>query len=182
MNIELRRALTIEDYLAWSESQVERVRSELINGQIVLMAAEQVKHVRIKGALFMAFAGAISRAGLACHALTDGVAVRIDNHTAYEPDACVYCGPELPGEAMVVPNPVIVAEVLSPTSRHHDTSAKLIGYFKLPSVAHYLVIDPDLRTVAHHARDQAPVTLGAGALRLDPQGIDIAIADVLGDV
>jgi Uma2 family endonuclease len=182
MNIELRRALTIEDYLAWSESQVERVRSELINGQIVLMASEQVKHVRAKFALAVALTNAIARAGLACHALTDGVAVRIDNHTAYEPDACVYCGPELPGEAMVVPNPVIVAEVLSPTTRHHDTSAKLIGYFKLPSVAHYLVIDPDLRTVTHHARGGALVTLGSGVLCLDPPGLEIAVGDLFGNV
>jgi Uma2 family endonuclease len=178
MNIELRRAMTVEDYLAWAETQVEHVRSELINGQIVLMAAEQLKHVKIKGALFMALAGAISRAGLACHALTDGVTIRIDDHTAYEPDALVYCGDELPGEAMVVPNPVIVVEVLSPTSRHHDTSAKLIGYFKLPSVVHYLVIDPDLRTVTHHARGSAPVTLGTGALRFDPPGIEIAVRDL----
>jgi Uma2 family endonuclease len=46
---------------------------------------------------------------------------------------------------------VIVVEVISPTSAHSDTSAKLIGYFKLPSVQHYLVIDPDARTVTHHS-------------------------------
>lgn len=180
MNIELRRAMTVEDYLAWGEAQPERVRAELINGQIVPMAPEQIKHVKIKGALFMALAGAISRAGLACHALTDGATIRIDDHTAYEPDACVYCGDELPDDAMVVPDPVIVVEVLSPTSRHHDTSAKLIGYFKLPSVAHYLIVDPDLRVVTHHTRDRDPVTLSAGLLRLDPPGIELAVADLLG--
>lgn len=180
MNIELRRALTVEDYLAWGEAQTERVRAELINGQIVLMAAEQLKHVKAKGALFMALTNAISRAGLACHALTDGVMIRIDDHTAYEPDALVYCGDELPGEVMVVPAPFIVAEVLSPTSRHHDTSAKLVGYFKLESVAHYLIIDPDARTVTHHTRDAAPVTLSTGTLHLDPPGIRLEVTNLLG--
>jgi Uma2 family endonuclease len=180
MNIELRRAMTVEEYLAWGASQPERVRAELINGQIVVMAAEQLKHVKTKFAVASALNMAIIRAGILCHALTDGAAIRIDEHTAYEPDACVYCGEELPGEAMVVPAPVIVAEVLSPTSRHHDTSAKLIGYFKLPSVAHYLVVDPDLRTVTHYTRDDAPATLRDGTLRLDPPGIELAVADLLG--
>jgi Uma2 family endonuclease len=61
--------------------------------------------------------------------------VRIDDHTAYEPDALVYCDDNLAPDAMLIPNPIIVVEVLSPTTRHGDTSAKLIGYFKLPSVA-----------------------------------------------
>jgi Uma2 family endonuclease len=94
---------------------------------------------------------AIARAGAPCHALIGGVGVRIDEHTAYEPDAPVYCGSELPNSAMIVPNPVIVVEVLSPTTEHHGTSAKLIGYFKLASVHHYLVIDPDEHVVTHHA-------------------------------
>jgi Uma2 family endonuclease len=180
MNIDLRRTMTVEDYLSWGDSQTERARAELISGQIVLMAPEQLKHVETKFAIALGLTMAVRRAGLDCHVLTDGATIRIDDHTAYEPDACVYCGDELPGEAMVVPNPVIVAEVLSPTSRHHDTSAKLIGYFKLASVAHYLIIDPDLRTVTHHARDRAAAALSTGVLRLDPPGIEIAVADRFG--
>ncbi len=172
--------MTVEDYLAWGVAQTERVRSELINGQIVLMAPEQLKHVQAKFAAVLALTSAIRRAGLDCHALTDGATIRIDDHTAYEPDACVYCGEELPGDAMVVPNPIIVAEVLSPTSRHHDTSAKLIGYFKLPSVVHYLIIDADLCTVTHHARNRVPAVLSTGALQLDPPGIEVAVADLFG--
>jgi Uma2 family endonuclease len=85
---------------------------------------------------------------------------------------------------MKLPDPIIVVEVLSPTSVHMDTSAKLIGYFKLPSVRHYLVIDPDVRTVTHHARgadDQMSAqTLSAGTLRLDPPGIEIDVAELFG--
>ena len=73
------------------------------------------------------------------------------------------------------------SEVLSPTtSRHHDTSAKLIGYFKLPSVVHYLIIDADLCTVTHHARNRVPAVLSTGALQLDPPGIEVAVADLFG--
>jgi Uma2 family endonuclease len=60
--------------------------------------------------------------------------VRIDETTAHEPDAVVYCGPRLPASAIEVPNPVIVVEVLSSSSRHIDAQIKLAGYFRLPSV------------------------------------------------
>jgi Uma2 family endonuclease len=146
------------------------------------MAPERVTHNRIKSNLVVVFRSSIAAAGLGCEVFTDGMTVPIDKHTAYEPDASVRCGSPLPGNQMTVPDPVIVAEVLSPTTRHHDTSAKLIGYFKLPSVAHYLVIDPDLRTVTHHARGGALVTLGSGVLCLDPPGLEIAVGDLFGDV
>src|SRR6185295_188256 len=104
--------------------------------------------------------------------------------TAYEPDASVRLGPPLPGKDMKVPDPVIVAEVISPSSAHSDTSAKLIGYFKLPSVRHYLVIDPDARTVTHHFRGAdgavASATLASGALQLDPPGLTVNLADLFG--
>jgi Uma2 family endonuclease len=106
--------------------------------------------------------------------------VRIDDHTAYEPDAMVYCGEVPAPDSLQVSNPVIVVEVLSPTTAHTDTSAKLIGYFKVPSVAHYLVIDPDARTVTHYARGGTPNLHHGGPLRLDPPGLDVTVEDLLG--
>jgi Uma2 family endonuclease len=179
MNVALRKVMTVEEYLAWADAQPERSRTELINGQIVAMAPERVGHVEAKLAAVIALKTAIARAGLPCHALTDGVAVKVDDHTAYEPDALVYCGAKLPGHSMIVPNPVIVVEVLSPTTAHTDTSAKLVGYFKLSSVYHYLIINVDLRTVTHHARGadgpRPGLTLRSGILPLDPPGLEIEI-------
>ena len=182
MNIALRRPFTVEEYLAWASAQTERQRSELINGQIVAMAPERIKHAKVKLAAAMALKAAVVRSGLPCHVLADGPTVRIDDHTAYEPDALVYCGQELPGDALVVPNPVIVVEVLSPTTMHTDTSAKLIGYFKLPSVHHYLIIDPDACAVEHHSRAADGAVSGhavtSGAIRLDPPGLSIDVAEL----
>src|ERR1043165_7027897 len=184
MNIALRRALTVDDYLAWAAAHPEARRTELINGQIVFMSPEQVQHTRIKGAVFLALRRAVAESELEAEAFTDGVTIPIDTHTAYEPDASVRLGPPLPGRDMTVPDPVIVVEVISPTSAHSDTSAKLIGYFKLPSVQHYLVIDPDARTVTHHSRGAdgtiASATRASGALQLDPPGLAVALTDLFG--
>jgi Uma2 family endonuclease len=180
MNVELRRPMTVQEYLAWADSQAERPRTELINGQIVAMSPERVAHNRIKTRVYVALARAMSVADLEGEVLTDGITVPIDAHTAYEPDALVYLGPLLPGDQLSAPAPVIVVEVLSPTTAHHDTSAKLIGYFKLPSVQHYLVIDPKARTVTHHARGEMPVIFTEGAMTLDPPGLALTIGDLLG--
>jgi Uma2 family endonuclease len=180
MNVALRRAMTVDEYLAWSERQGERQRSELINGQIVTIPAERLVHTKVKASVFLAFHRAVEAARLPCHALPDGPGVRIDEHTVYEPDALVFCGDEPASTSMLIQNPVILVEVLSPTTSHHDTSAKLIGYFKLPSVAHYLLIDPDARTVTHHSRNQIPSVLSSGPLRLDPPGLNLTVEDMLG--
>ena len=184
MNIALRRALTVDDYLAWAAAQPEAPRTELINGQIVFMSPEQLQHTRLKASVYLALHRAIADAGIEAEAFTDGVTIPIDPHTAYEPDASVRLGPPLPGCDMKVPDPVIVVEVISPSSAHSDTSAKLIGYFKLTSVQHYLVIDPEARTVTHHWRgadeEVASATRASGALQLDPPGLTLALTDVFG--
>jgi Uma2 family endonuclease len=184
MNIALRRAMTVADYLAWVEAQGEVKRVELINGQVVAMSPELVVHNRTKGRVLAALQRALVKAGIEGEAFTDGLTVPIETHTAYEPDAMVRCGAPLPGSARTVSDPVVVVEVVSPTSAHTDTSAKLIGYFKLDSVRHYLVIDPETRTVTHHVRgDDGAVsarTLSEGTLRLDPPGLTVNIVELFG--
>lgn len=124
----------------------------------------------------------IRRAGVPCHMLSDGMTVRVDRDTAHEPDALVYCGQELPGASVEVPSPVILVEVLSPSTRHVDASAKLAGYFRIPSVRHYLIVDPDQQLVIHHARGEgealATRLIRDGSLRLDPPGIELKVGDL----
>ena len=76
---------------------------------------------------------------------------------------------------------MIVVEVVSPSSRGIDRSAKLAGYFSLPSVRHYLIVDTDKRTVLHHRRDDEGRIevriLPDGPLSLDPPGLELAIPE-----
>ena len=122
--------------------------------------------------------------GLACEALPDGATVRIDDRTVYEPDALVRCGPALPGDAIEVGDPVIVVEVVSPSSRGIDKGAKLASYFSLPSVRHYLIVDTDKRVVIHHHLvEDGRIEfrfLHEGPLTLDPPGLTIEVQDIFG--
>jgi Uma2 family endonuclease len=61
---------------------------------------------------------------------------------------------------------------------------KLAGYFRLPSVAHYLIVDPTQRSVIHHARGAGDTILtrviSDGVITLDPPGLELAMSDIYG--
>jgi Uma2 family endonuclease len=172
--------MTVDEYLAWAETQPGRY--ELLDGSVFAMSPEGAGHAEKKAAVHAALLGGIRARGLPCHALPDGMTVRVDDRTAYEPDALVYCGAKLAPTAIVVPNPIVMVEVLSPSTRSVDLSAKLADYFRVPSVLHYLIVDPMKPRIVHHARGTDDVILTrivtAGEILLDPPGLEIALADI----
>jgi Uma2 family endonuclease len=172
--------MTVDEYLAWAVEQPGRY--ELLDGAVFAMSPEGAGHAEKKAAVHAALLAGIRERGLACYALPDGMTVRIDEKTAYEPDALVYCGGKVASSAVEIPNPIVVVEVLSPSTRHIDLSAKLADYFRLPSVAHYLIVDPEKPRIVHHARaaDDTILTriVHEGGIKLDPPGIAFAMSDI----
>ncbi len=165
--------MTVDEFLAWAEENPGRY--ELSEGEVYAMSPERIGHAKTKFAVQAALLAAIRKAGVPCHMLPDGATVRINERTAYEPDALVYCGPERPDTEIEVPDPVIVVEVLSPGTRHIDNAAKLSGYFALPSVCHYLIVDIEKGLILHHARGDGDLLttriVRDGALAFEPPGI-----------
>ncbi len=175
------RRMTVAAFLRWAEGRPGRF--ELLEGRVVAMAPERAAHARVKLRTARLLAEAVEGRGLPCEVYPDGMTVRVDETTAFEPDALVRCGPPLPDDALLVPDPLVVVEVLSPTTALVDTTRKLEGYFRIASVRHYLVVDPERRTVIHHARADGEIRtriLREGELVLDPPGIVLAVADLFG--
>jgi Uma2 family endonuclease len=183
MSILTKTPVTVDEYLAWAEGQPGRY--ELYEGVVYAMTPERAVHAKIKFALHRALFAAVSARGLPCHVMPDGMTVRIDDTTAHEPDGLVYCGPDLPPSTLLVPNPVIVFEVLSPSSQRIDATRKLAGYFQVPSIAHYLIVDPDQAMIIHHFGQENGSIITSivreGAITLDPPGLDLALADIYGE-
>jgi Uma2 family endonuclease len=176
-----KHKMTVDEFLAWSDTVPGRY--ELLDGVVYTMQSERVGHAHVKFAIQAALRSSIHAANLKCHMLPDGVAVRVDSKTIFEPDALVYCGARLKPEVLEVPNPIIVVEVLSPSTRSIDVSQKLAGYFLIPSIQHYLIVNPQRLPVIHHAR-QADGTIltrlvTAGAITMTPPGIAISVDGLL---
>ncbi|MGE0700541.1 MAG: Uma2 family endonuclease [Hyphomicrobiaceae bacterium] len=184
MNIHSPAPMTVDEFLRWSEQQ-ESGRYELEGGMVLRKAPQNADHAVTKALVFNALVAAVGRSGLAYYAMPDGMTVRLPGQRAYEPDALVAALPRVAGSSLEVPNPVAVFEVLSPTpaSVRRDLTTKLAGYALLPSIQHYVIIDPSERVVFRFRRvgDQlvAAEELTEGTLSLDPPGLDIPIAEML---
>jgi Uma2 family endonuclease len=178
MTLQQKIKMTAGDFLIWAQAQTEG-RYELVDGEPVRMAPERAIHNKVKGRVFRVLEDAIERLGLNCEVFTDGMTVMVDGpngHRAREPDAAVQCGVVQDLESTVLAAPVIVVEVTSPSNERDDTSAKLVEYFSVASVQHYLIVMPDKRVVVHHRRAGeaiATVIVTAGELMLDPPGLKV---------
>ena len=180
MSTLAQRKMTVDEFLVWAEGQ--EGRWELYNGVPYSMSPERTRHIKVKYAVYLALLQAIRKAGSPCHLLGDGAGVRISRHVMHIPDALVYTGPELPDDAIEVPNPVILVEVASPSTRKIDAALMLKGYFSLPSVHHYLIVDPEGPPVIHHRRQADGTILTSivheGTLTLSPPGIEVGVAEM----
>jgi Uma2 family endonuclease len=174
--------MDVTQFIDWAVAQ-PRGRFELVDGEVVAMAPERVRHNLVKFSVASALDAAVRRAGLSCTVFTDGVTVVIDEHTAREPDAAIQCGSKLDLEATVLDEPMVVVEVTSPSSDRDDTGAKLVEYFCVPSIRHYLIVRPDKDVVVHHRRDESggiqTAIVKDGAIAMQPPGIEVRVAALL---
>jgi Uma2 family endonuclease len=181
--IESDVRMTRDEYRNWAEHQPSR-RFERVNGIVVAMAPERAQHNERKMAAWLALRSAVTRLGLPCRVYGDGMTVEVGD-SDYEPDAIVYCGQKLSAEAVTVPDPLVIVEVLSPSTSSIDRAWKFKEYFRLPSLRHYLIIWADKQQIVHHSRDDAGEihtrTVIDGEIRLDPPGVAIAINDIYAD-
>ena len=176
--------MSASDFIVWAQRQGDR-RFELENGEPVEMAAEKARHALAKHATARAREDGVARAGRQCRVFPDGMTVIVDNRTVRLPDAAVQCVP-FDLDSVVLAEPAILVEVVSPSSAYRDENHKLAEYFMVPSVRHYLLVDPVGRRAVHVSRTDQPNRLDTrivseGTIALSPPGIEIAVSDLFGD-
>jgi Uma2 family endonuclease len=140
--------MNVAAFLEWASRRPEGERWELIEGEPVptrgptpahAMATETVTRARIKRRIDHALTAALAKGSHGCEVFVSGPKVQIEADTASEPDVVVSCV-EVP-EGLLVPEPLIVVEVLSESTRDRDLTIKLAGYASLTSIAHYLLVE-----------------------------------------
>jgi Uma2 family endonuclease len=178
-------AMTVEAFLDWSDRQPGDERYELVDGEVVAMGRDRVSHNRAKLRSVTAIARALTDAGVDCEAFVDGIGVTRNDHNFRFPDVVVNCGP-VDSQASFLPSPIIIVEVVSPTSEDRDVHIKLAEYFEVSSVMHYLILYPERRLLIHHARMGSSNRVEAefvteGEIALSPPGITIHTNALFGD-
>ena len=181
MSAVLNRKMDVDEFLAWAETQEGAY--ELEAGEVVAMAPERALHGRTKFEAAKALDRALRDAAIGCTTYVDSLGVWIDPKTAYEPDVLVQCGEQPGDDELEAGRPVIAVEVLSSSTAYRDLSVKLSGYFTVPSLHHYLIVDADRRLIIHHRRgdDGAILTrlFTEGQLHLNPPGVSVSVLDML---
>lgn len=172
--------MTVAEFLDWAARE-DVGRVELVDGEVVAMAGERVAHARVSKNVERAIDAALASIGSHCEAFRNSLAVQVDASTAFIPDVAVDCGDLSDADRMIMDQPTIVVEVLSASTGYRDRGAKVTGYFLVPSIAHYLLVDLDGRRVIHHKRagDEFRTRLYFvnGEIDLDPPGLSIDIED-----
>jgi hypothetical protein len=72
----------------------------------------------------------------------------------FYPDVFVTCPPDDHRAELAMHHPVLLAEVLSPSTAAHDRGDKFIAYRRLPPLKEYLLIDPDQQQLSSFAKVQ----------------------------
>jgi Uma2 family endonuclease len=174
--------MTVEDFLVWTEEQPDDARYELVAGiPLRLMAPTNLRHAQIQSNASQALRLSLAEAGLRCRVYDagPGVAVGLDGDECRIPDVVVTCATAIDETARLVPEPVIVVEVASPSTRLADANDKAEFYGGIPSIRHYLVIEQDRRRALYHGRGPSgglePRILRGGEVALDPPGIRLTL-------
>jgi Uma2 family endonuclease len=138
------RRMTLEEFLRWDDGT--DTHYELIDGFPVAMAppaeAHRILAVRLVSRIDAALAGRRP-----CNAQIEPGVVRPDRPDSYYvPDIAVTCEPNEPGRQAMV-DPILIVEILSPSTERTDRRLKLPIYQAMESVREIMLIDAD----SHHA-------------------------------
>lgn len=150
--LRLPRPASYADYLAVEEHSEHR--HELIDGVIVAMAGGSDEHNAIAGRLAMLLG---VRVPAACRYFTPDQRFWISAHTRSRyTDGSIICGKpdHPPHDGQASTNPVVVVEVLSPSSQGDDDGDKRADFQSLPSLNAYVLVSQDRRAVKVYRRDE----------------------------
>jgi len=181
MNVALRRRMTIDEFLAWEERQ-ER-KWEYDGFRPVAMVGVTNAHAAIQVNLLAALAHRLR--GTPCKPRGSELKIEVAGSIRY-PDAFVYCTTVAPG-ARVITEPVVVFEILSPSTEHVDLVVKNVEYRASPSIERYVVLQQMAAGATMYSRKGedwvAETVFGEGAvLRMPEIGVEIPLAELYVDV
>ncbi len=131
--------VSVEDYLVAEELAISK--SEYINGWVRAMSGASLRHNALKGNCFAYFHSALR--GQRCRPCDSETKLRLRQMRQtrfYYPDVQVVCDSNSPTD-VYQDHPVLIIEVLSPSTRANDLDEKLNAYLSIPSLQYYIILE-----------------------------------------
>lgn len=175
--------VTEDQYLALDRAA--EVRSEFLDGEIWAMSGGSMRHSRLQGNVYAELRNSLRDTD--CEPFTSDLRVRASPGRMYTyPDVTVVCGtPSLADERQdILLNPVVIFEVLSPSTEKYDRGTKLQHYLLIESLKDYVLVEQEKVRVEHYARGaagswtfRAYEQLNDG-LKIDSIGVSLLLARI----
>ncbi len=183
MNIQAKTPMDSAAFLAWAEGREGRY--ELVGGRVSMMTGGSYGHaLAVRG-----FSNALDRrlSGTEWITLTSDLAVQVGPRTVRYPDVVVSRKPAQLRD-LTAADPVLIAEVLSPSSVTNDLGDKATEYLRLPSLQAYVVLSQDEPKTWIWIRGNSGFEAGpeivAGVeatIRLAALAVDLPLAEIYKD-
>lgn len=148
MNARTQLHFTLADFLAWEEAQPER--HEFYRGEVFAMVGGRRVHGRVVSNLNRELGTQLK--GSPCQVFTEGMKVQIGDDTILYPDVFVTCDKADLATDRIFRAPILIIEVLSPSTQAYDRSQKFALYRRLDSLLEYVLVDPDTHRVESFRR------------------------------
>lgn len=182
MVADSKRKWTVEEYLAFEREREEK--HEYIDGEVVMMVGGSSNHSLIIGNIHASLHTQLRQKP--CLVYTGDMRVRITKTHYTYPDITVVCGtPELEdGRNDTLLNPMLLVEVLSPSTESYDRGLKFHRYRTLKSFQTYVLISQYNPHVEVFTRTQNDLWLLSdiadikGSIELPSIGCTLVLADV----
>ena len=174
--------LTPEEYLTWERKS--DTKHEYLGAEIIAMSGASRAHslivTNISGELYIQLKGGT------CEVHTNDMRVRTHPETSYfYPDVVVVCGePHFEDNVFdTLLNPVVLVEVLSPSTERYDRGEKFDYYQQLTSLREYVLVSQDEVRVELHRRQGTawqPTEFRSlkDMLSLDAINCELALSDI----
>ncbi len=177
MNLALRKPMTLAQFLEWEERQPLRYEFDGIGP--VAMTGGTLGHSAIQRNLAISVGGRLR--GKPCQFHGSDLKFQVaEGHVRY-PDGMVVCSP-VERTATVVYDPVVVFEVLSPSTAGNDRIAKAREYQATPSVQRYVMLEQDGVSATVYARSGETWTheilIADSMLSLPEIGVELPLAEL----
>lgn len=133
-----------DDFLAWDATQTDR--HEFVDGEVFAMAGGEDRHASVSLAVASSLRSHLK--GSRCRVYMNDVKLQVAAANAFfYPDVFVTCSERDAANRLVKQEPLLVVEVLSPSTAAYDRGDKFASYRLCPTLAEYAVIDIDRRAV-----------------------------------
>ena len=149
MNLAVRKPMSLAEFLEWEERQ--ELRYEFDGVEPSAMTGGSAAHADIQANLITAFRNRMR--GMPCKFYGSDLKVLVADNSSRYPDGMVVCSPVAPN-ATAVRDPVVIFEVLSPSTAAKDRIVKAREYQATPSVKRYVMLEQDRIGATVHVRAQ----------------------------